>query len=224
LADATAREQAARRRVRELDRGAGRLLRRRELAQARDYLALAESARTLARQQADRATDRERVARRAQQEYQAWRERHADLLNADQARARELAWRGRVDVRAVELEQPGWLRELGELPATVKGQRGWRNAVARVEQYRERYRITDPDRALGPAPRGGDMEQRRHHRVARQAIERFQARQRAERQKRDDRHERAQDDQPRTTPTRADRARSARVDGRERGGREREAG
>jgi hypothetical protein len=152
LADATAGEQAARRRVAELGQGAGRLLRRRELAEAGDRLALAHTARTLARQQADRAADRERQARRAQQEYRAWRERYADLLAADRARAREQAWRGRVDVRAVELERPGWLRELGEPPATVKGQRAWRHVLARIEQYRERHGITDPDRAL-PATR-----------------------------------------------------------------------
>jgi hypothetical protein len=30
-------------------------------------------------------------------------------------------------------------------PATVKGQRAWRQAVDRVVQYRERYGISDPD-------------------------------------------------------------------------------
>jgi len=221
LADATAREQAARQQVGELGQGAGRLLRRRELAEARDRLALAQTARTLARQQADRAVDRERVARRARQEHLAWRERHADLLSADRARAREQAWRGRVDVRAVELDRPGWLRELGEPPPTVKGQRAWRQTLARIEQYRERYGITDPARALGPEPRHADLEQRRHHGVAREAIGRLQARQRAHREQRLDRRERDHADQPRTRPT---RARSARVDERERGGREREAG
>ncbi len=224
LADATAREQAARRRLAELGQGTGRLLRRRELAEARDRLALAEAARILARQQADRVADRERVARRAQQEHQAWRERHADLLAADRARGRELAWRDRVDVRAVELERPGWLRELGEPPATVKGQRASRQTVARIEQYRERYGITDPQRALGPEPCHADLEQRRHHRVAHQTVERLQARQRTEREQRLDRRERVHADQPRTSPARADRARSPRVDERERGSREREAG
>jgi hypothetical protein len=90
-----------------------------------------------------------------------WHERHPDLLVADRARARELAWRGRVDQRVIELERPGWLRELGEPPATVKGQRAWRQTVSRVEQYRERYGIIDPDRALGPEPRHVDLEQRR---------------------------------------------------------------
>jgi len=221
LADATAQEEAARRRLAELGQGAGRLLRRRELAQARDHLALTATAAKLARQEADRAADRERVARRAQHENQAWRERHADLLSADHARARELAWRGRVDVRAVELERPGWLRELGELPATVKGQRALRQAVARIEHYRERYGITDPDRALGPEPRHADLEQRRHYHAARETIERLHERQRTHRERRLDRRERDQVDQPRTRPT---RARSARVDERQRGGREREAG
>jgi conjugative relaxase-like TrwC/TraI family protein len=134
LTDATAREEAARDRVAELGQGAGRLLRRRELAKACDHRALAHTAAQLARRQADRAADRQRQARRAQQEHLAWHERHPDLLSADRARARELAWRGRVDQRAIELERPGWLRELGEPPATVKGQRAWRQAVSRVEQ------------------------------------------------------------------------------------------
>jgi conjugative relaxase-like TrwC/TraI family protein len=222
LAEATARVDAAQGRVAELGQGAGRLLRRRELTEARDRLALAETAAKLARQQADRAADRERQARRVQQEHQAWRERHADLLAGDRARARELAWRGRVDARVAELARPGWLRELGELPTTVKGQRAMQHALAQIEQYRERYGITDPERALGSEPRHAALEQRRHHRAAHQAIERLQARQRAERQQRLDRRERAHTDQPLTRSTRADRPRP--LQAHERGGREREAG
>jgi conjugative relaxase-like TrwC/TraI family protein len=91
LADATAREESARDRVAGLGQGAGRLLRRRELAEACDHHALAQAAAQLARQQADRAADRQRQARRAQQEHLAWHERHPDLLSGDRARARELA-------------------------------------------------------------------------------------------------------------------------------------
>jgi hypothetical protein len=224
LADATARVKATEGRLAELDRGTGWLLRRQELAQARDQLALAKVARALAQQQADRAADRERQARRAQQERQAWRERHAGLLSGDRARARELAWRDRAEVRALALERPGWLRELGQPPATVKGQRAFWQTVQRVQQYRERYAITDPDRPLGPDPQAGDLEQRRHHRITRQAIQRYQQRQRAERQQRLDRHERERTDRPLPGPTRADRARPPRADERQRGGREREAG
>jgi hypothetical protein len=224
LTDATAREEAAHDRVAELGQGVRRLLRGRELAEARDHHTLAHTAAQLARQQADRAADCQRQARRAQQEHLAWHERHPDVLSADRARARELAWRGRVDQRAIELERPGWLRELGELPATVKGQRAWRQTVGRVVQYRERYRIIDPDRALGPEPRRVDLEQRRHHRAAHQAIERLHERQRTMRERRRDRHERSHADQPRTQPSPADQPRSARADERQRGDREREAG
>jgi conjugative relaxase-like TrwC/TraI family protein len=224
LTDATAREEATRDRVAELGQGAGRLLRRPELAEARDHHTLAHTAAQLARQQADRAADRQRQARRAQREHLAWHERHPDLLSADRARARELAWRGRVDQRAIELERPGWLRELGERPATVKGQRAWRRAVSRVEQYRERYQIIDPDQALGPEPRHLDLEQHRHHRAAHQAIERLHERQRTTRERQRDRHEPAHADQPPTRPSRADQPRVARADERQRGGREREAG
>ena len=43
------------------------------------------------------------------------------VLGADWVR--ELPWRDRADVRAVEVERPAWLRELGQPPTTVKGQR-----------------------------------------------------------------------------------------------------
>jgi hypothetical protein len=224
LADATAREEAARDRVAELGQGAGRLLHRRELTQARDRHALTQTAAVLARQQADRAADRQRQARRAQQQHLAYKERHAGLLAADRARARELAWRNRADLRALELERPGWLRELCQPPATVKGQRAWRQAAAHILQYRERYGITDPEHPLGPEPHHGDLEQRRHHRVTLRGIERLQDRQRTQRDQQIGRHERANPDQPRSRPSQADRSRSAQVDQRERGGREREAG
>jgi hypothetical protein len=177
-----------------------------------------------ARQQADRAADRQRQARRAQQEHLAYQERHPGLLAADRARTRELAWRSQVELRALELERPDWLRELSEPPATVKGRRAWRQAAVVILQYRERYGITDPDHALGPEPRYGNLEQRRHHRTARQAIERLHERQRTMRERRLGQHERSHADQPRTRPSRADQPRSVRADERQRGGREREAG
>jgi conjugative relaxase-like TrwC/TraI family protein len=219
LADATARVDAARGRLAELGQGAGRLLHRRELAEARDHFALVETAAQLAQRKADRAADREREARRAQQQRQAWRERHAPLLSADRTRAAELAWRGRVGTRAVELERPGWLRELGEPPATVKGQRTWRQAVAHIEQNRERYGVTDSERGLGPEPRSRDLEQRRHHRTASQAIERFHERQRSERERRTEHREHAHTNR---RPVRAIRTQPARTD--ERAGHERQIG
>jgi len=70
---------AARGRLVELGQGAGRLLHRRELARARERLALAEAAAELARQRADRAADRERggrVWRQATTLLSAYRDRY----------------------------------------------------------------------------------------------------------------------------------------------------
>jgi hypothetical protein len=185
---------------------------------------LADTARTLARQQADRAADRERAARQAQQRRQGWLERHPDAIAEDRELTRVLAWRGRVHAMAAELQQPTWTRELGEPPTSVRGRRAWRQAHALLSDYRQRYGVTDPQRALGPEPRRLDREQRHARRTARQAIDRLQAKQRAERQQRLGQRERDRTDRPLTRPMRADRARSPRVDERERGGREREAG
>jgi hypothetical protein len=224
MAEATAKAEAARQRVAELGGGAGRLLRRSQRTQAREHLALAETARALACQQADRAADRERAARQAQQLRDGWLERHPQVVAEDRELARVLAWRGRVHAKAAELERPAWTRELGEPPTSVRGRRAWRQTHALFSDYRQRYGVTDPERALGPEPRRLDPSQRQARRTARQAIDRLQAKQRAERQQRLGQRERDRTDRPSTRPMRADRAHSPRVDERERGGREREAG
>jgi conjugative relaxase-like TrwC/TraI family protein len=224
LAEATAKADAARRRLVELGQGAGRLLHRREFTQAREQLALAETARTLACQQADRAADREGEVRQAQQRRDGWLERHPDAIAQERELTRVLAWRGRVHAKAAELDRPDWTRELGQPPPSVRGRRAWRQTHALLSDYRQRYGVTDPERALGPEPRRLDLAQRQARRTAQQAIDRLQARQRTERQQRLGQRERDRPDRPLTRPTRADRARSPQVDERQRGGREREAG
>jgi len=224
LAGAITAVDAAQRRLVQLGQGTGRLLHRRELTETREQITLADTAAKLARQQADRAADRERIARQAQQRRDGWLERHPDAIATDQELTRVLAWRGRVYARAAELERPAWTRELGEPPQSVRGRRAWRQTHALLSDYRHRYGITDPERALGPEPRCLDPAQRQARRVARQAMDRLQAKQRAERQQRLDQRERDRTDRPPTRPTRADRARPPRLDEHERSGREREAG
>jgi hypothetical protein len=175
LADAIAAVDAAQRRLVEPGQGSGRLLHRREFTQAREQLALADTAAKLARQQADRAADRERQARQAQQRREGWVERNPDAIAQDREFTRVLAWCGRVHARAAELERPGWTRELGEPPASVRGRRAWRQTHALLSDYHHRYGITDPERALGPEPRRLDLEQRQARREARQAIDRLRA-------------------------------------------------
>jgi hypothetical protein len=88
---------------------------------------------------------------------------------------REDKWRGRAEARAVELERPGWSRDLGDRPATVKGGRAWDRAVEQTVEYRQRWNIQDGERALGPEPHGKDvpLEERRARQHAERAIGRL---------------------------------------------------
>jgi integrase len=52
-------------------------------------------------------------------------------------------YRKRCEVRAEE-----W--GLGERPATVKGGRAWDRAVGQTVEYRQRWKVDDAERALGP--------------------------------------------------------------------------
>jgi hypothetical protein len=58
----------------------------------------------------------------------------------------------------------------------VHGRRSWRQAAAQLVAYRDRYGITDPEQALGPEPKRGDLEQRRAWWACRNAVERLRAR------------------------------------------------
>jgi conjugative relaxase-like TrwC/TraI family protein len=172
LAEATTRRQQAADRLATLDRGPARFVRRGGLGRVREQYEQAGEACKVARQQADRAADRERQARQAQQQHEAHREANPDLLAQQRVLMREQGWRNRAEARAVELERPGWSGELGERPATVKGGRAWDRAVEQTVEYRQRFNIEDSERALGPEPRGADvsLEQRRGRRHVERAI------------------------------------------------------
>jgi len=175
LAEATSRLQQARGQLAALQHGPGRFLHRGDLARVREQAKQAEEAQKVARQQADRAADRERKARQAQQHHQAHREANPDLLAEYQAVVREDKWCTRAEARAVELLLPGWSRELGERPTSIKGGRLWDRAVEQTVEYRQRWKVDDGERALGPEPHGKDasLEQRRAKRHAERAIGRM---------------------------------------------------
>jgi hypothetical protein len=63
------------------------------------------------------------------------------------------------------------------VPATTGGGRPGPQPAAEIQQYRQTYHITDPDRALGPEPR--DPAQRADRQRARTAIDQLHAKQRA---------------------------------------------
>jgi predicted nucleotidyltransferase len=74
------------------------------------------------------------------------------LIRRDLAVAGRLSGDGRV-VASSERDTPAYLREaIGERPRARRARRLWDNAAARIEEYRERWGITDPSRGLGPDP------------------------------------------------------------------------
>jgi hypothetical protein len=96
--------------------------------------------------QAEEAAERVGVLRRAQQERAGWLEQHADLPVLERANARELAWRQRVDERAVALEQPGWLvQALGPMPGAGRAaeQRAWLATAVALDGYWRAYGLDD---------------------------------------------------------------------------------
>jgi conjugative relaxase-like TrwC/TraI family protein len=136
----------------------GRLLRRRDLQGARDRLALADHALRTTTGQADQAAERLGVLRRAQQRHLGWMEANdAELRVQERAVARENAWRGRVDQRALVLDPPGWLvAELGPVPTDPQERAVWRVAAAELDAYRRAYGL-DHDR---PAEHVGERTAR----------------------------------------------------------------
>jgi hypothetical protein len=132
----------------------------------------------VATQHANRAHNRERKLRQHQQARDGWLEANAHLGPQYRQVVRALAWQRRATGVAVEADRPGYLLEaLGPVPESTRGRRAWRQAAAEIEQYRNAYGITDPERALGPQP--ANPAQRADRQRARTAIERVHTKQRA---------------------------------------------
>jgi conjugative relaxase-like TrwC/TraI family protein len=133
----------------------------------------------LAARQAERAAQAEVQARAAQQQHEAWAEDHQEVGRDYREVTRELALRSRQRVPFAELEQPAYLTTaLGPIPESVRGRRAWRLSARKVEDYRQRYQINDPERPLGQPPtRGQNTEREQAWRHAHSTIQRMQARQ-----------------------------------------------
>src|SRR6266511_3185072 len=135
--------------------------------------------RALAARQAERAVQAEVEARSAQQQREAWLEDHHDFGSGYRDVTRELALRSRQRAAFAELEQPTYLTDaLGPAPESVRGRRAWRQTARLVEDYRQRFEISDTDQPLGERPRHhDDAERQQAWRQASSAIERMQTRQ-----------------------------------------------
>src|SRR6266508_563973 len=126
----------------------GSRLRRREAAAARERLTLAEHGLRTTTRQAAQAAERVGRLRRAEQERAGWHEQHADLPQREGAVARKLAWRHRVDARAVALDPPSWLlAELGPALERPAERDAWITAAVELDTWRRTHSLDD----TGPA-------------------------------------------------------------------------
>lgn len=138
--------------------------------------AAADRLRRLERRRLGSRPDRSELAREHAAEMQA-RERVEQLRQAEQrlragdptrpgstasdeqtrryaALSDELARRAAARDAALVVDPPRYLTEaLGPPPERLTERRAWREAARRIEAYRQRFNVRDPDRALGDDPR-----------------------------------------------------------------------
>jgi conjugative relaxase-like TrwC/TraI family protein len=168
-------------------------------------------AEAVAAQQADRATRREQELRAHQQRRAGWLEQHAPLVDDYRGVVRTLAWQRRargLAHEAIEQDRPGYLRHaLGLVPESTRGRRAWRQAAALVSEYRSVYRVSDPERALGPAPR--NPAQRADWQRAQAAVERVHHKQRIAERAHDHQSIRMESKRQQQSPARARTERDA---------------
>jgi conjugative relaxase-like TrwC/TraI family protein len=89
----------------------------------------------------------------------AWDRDHATPLGEALIYGRELSHRELAAAVQLEHAPPGYLvAELGGRPDTPAGRAAWRAAATRIEAYRAKHGIDDPDSALGPAPTDPDAQ------------------------------------------------------------------
>jgi hypothetical protein len=157
--DATAEYQAA---TAALAAVAGSVWRRQQAAAARERLTLAEHGVRATTRQAGQAAERAGRLRRAEQARAGWHEQYADLPARERAVARELAWRGRVDARAIALDPPGWLlAELGPTPPAEQagGRAAWITAAVELDTWRRTHGL-DNEQLAPPERRQPDRPAR----------------------------------------------------------------
>ncbi len=152
-----------------------RFAQRQEHRKALEAVRQAERLEERARALADRASVAEAEVRQHEHRRSAFVEMHEPDRHEAERVAKELAWRGLATARAVEILAPPYITEmLGTCPSFGQARQRWHRAATLIEEYREKYGITDPEQALGDEQ--GDFLQRMEWREAKAAAERVQER------------------------------------------------
>jgi hypothetical protein len=125
--------------------------------QVRDTLEtiIADRTRVLARldEQLPQTSRQLGALEHAHQEVAAWYADHAGELTLGLAAAQDLQARERQAISRLAANPPAYLHaELGDTPTDAAARQAWERAAVAIERYRGRYRIDDPQRALGERP------------------------------------------------------------------------
>jgi len=104
--------------------------------------------------------DQEKELVQSQQDWKRWVDQQSPLVGRVQEIENELERRNRALLRDRESNLPTYLAQsVGQAPERPSEKNEWRKAVLAIEDYRDKYDITDQKRALGAEPR--NAEQRR---------------------------------------------------------------
>ena len=96
----------------------------------------------------------------SQKEWERWVRDQSPLVGRVQEIENELERRNRALLRDRESNLPAYLHQsVGPAPERPSEKNEWRRAVLAIEDYREKYDVTDQKRALGDGPRNADQRE-----------------------------------------------------------------
>lgn len=117
----------------------------------------------------DAEAPREKDVNRQLAAERAWVAKNRGALDELQVITREVERRTAAVVRGFEAEPPAYLHSaIGALPESPLARTYWRKSAAAIEAYRQKYDVTDAQRALGERPR--ELEQLRERRLLEETI------------------------------------------------------
>lgn len=132
--------------------------RKMEVDQLRNRIKSAGTVEERLSQRLREMADEERDLIRAQKEREHWVKQQSPLLERAQAIESELAHRNRALLKDRENRLPKYLESaVGPVPERPSERAEWRETVLAIEDYREKYEITDRSRALGGEPRNAEQ-------------------------------------------------------------------
>ncbi len=100
----------------------------------------------------------EKELARAQKERERWVKEQTPLVERAERIENELAVRNKAMLRDRENELPKYLESaVGPVPERPSERTQWRQSVLAIEDYRDKYGIKDPNRALGGEPRNTEQ-------------------------------------------------------------------